>query len=146
MSNRIQLKGAGRYEEANASGAVSPGFLLALTAAGAVIAHNVEGGIGERLFALEDALQGNGLDTDYADGDLVPYLIANPGDEVYAFVKAGENISIGDQLVSAGDGTLISSASVGSGVTVDQVIGVAVEAVDLQASGSVNTRIAVRVL
>jgi len=146
MSNRIQLKGFGRQEEAVAAGTITPGNLLEVDSAGKVVVHNTEGAASERAFALEDALQGNNQDQDYSSGDVVTYLLATPGDEVSAFIKAGGTIAIGDILISAGDGTLIKEGDAASGTTVVQRIAVALEAVDLSTSGAVATRIPVRVL
>jgi hypothetical protein len=146
--NRIHLGGEFVYEEALASGVVQPGMLVELTSATAstVRAHATEGGTAERMFALEDALQGNTISDNYASGDLVALCLPLPGSSVFAIIKAGENISKGEKLVSAGDGTLIAENTVASGTTVAQVIAVAKEALDLSASGAVNTRLAVRVL
>ncbi len=146
--NRIHLGGEFVHEEALASGVIQPGMLVELTSATAdtVRAHAAEGGRAERMFAVEDALQGNTIDDNYASGDLVMLCIALPGSSVFAILKAGENVAKGAKLVSAGDGTLIAESSVASGTTVEQVIAVAKEALDLSASGAANTRLAVRVL
>lgn len=146
MANKIVLIGMGRHEEAVAAGAITPGHLIKLDSAGKVVVHASEGQYAERLFAKEDALQGNTKDTAYASGDVVSYHVAVPGDEIFAYIKAGENVAIGDQLISAGDGTLIKIGSVSSGVTVTDVIAVAKEANDLSGSGAANTRSAVRVV
>ena len=61
-------------------------------------------------------------------------------------VAAGENVSIGDKLISAGDGTLIANGSETSGTTVRQIVAIATEAEDLSGSGAVDTLIEVRVL
>ncbi len=146
--NRIHLGGAFVHEEALASGTIQPGMLVELTTASTstVRAHATEGGTAERMFAVEDALQGKAISDNYANGDLVMLCLALPGTSIFAIIKAGEKISKGEKLVSAGDGTLISESSVASGTEVAQVIAVAKEALDLSASGAVNTRLAVRVL
>ena len=146
MSNTIRLKGCGRYEEARANAALSPGHLIEVLSTGKVRKHATEGGLAERAFAIEDALQGNTVADAYAADDLVGYVLAAPGDEINAVIKAGENIAIGDKLVSAGDGTLIKSTSVSTSVTDPVVVAVAMEAVDLTDTGDVDTLGAVRVL
>lgn len=146
MANRIQLKGGFRLEEAVAAGTITPGHLLEVNSDGKVIVHNSEGAYAERLFAVEDALQGNEIDDDYSAADLVQYHVVDPGAEVYAYIQAGQDIDIGDLLISGGDGTLIENGQELSTTTVQQIIAVAMEAVDLTASGAVDTRIAVRVL
>jgi len=142
--NRIHLRGPyAQFEEALASGTVKPGHLLELTDASAdtVKAHATAGGFSERAFALEDALQGNDVDDDYSAADRVQYVLAQPGDIVFAWIVAGEDISKGDQLISSGDGTLKETTG-----TPSQIIAVALEDLDLSASGAVNTRLACRVL
>lgn len=136
----------GRKEEALAGGAITPGMLVELNSAGKVIAHNSEGAVHERMFAEEDALQGRTIATAYALNELVQLWLAQPGDEVNAWLKAGENVAKGAILISAGDGTFIASGSEASATTVQQYSAVAQEAVDLSGSGAVNTRIRVRVL
>lgn len=145
-ANQIQLKGGFWRDELRAAAALTPGHLIERTAADKVQVHATEGGFAERAFAVEDALQGKTIDDAYALDDLVSYNLVKPGSEVQAWLKAGENVAIGAKLVSAGDGTLIAEGSVASGVTVKQVIGIATEALDLSASGAVDTRIDIRVL
>lgn len=144
---KIVLKSACNIaEEAFAAAALTPGHLVALDSNGKVAKHATEGGRGERLFAKESVLQGRGIDTAYAQDELVFLHVGQPGDEVNAFIKAGQAIAIGEQLISAGDGTLESVADDVSGVTINQVFAVAVEALDLTGSGAVATRTRVRLV
>jgi len=145
-ANRIQLSGGFRTEEATASGAVTPGMLLEEDSSAEVKAHATEGGYCERLFAIEDALQGNTVDDVYADDALVQFHVVDPGAEVDALIKAGESIVVGERLISAGDGTLIAEGSVSSGTTIQQIIANAREAIDLSASGTSDTCAKVRVV
>jgi hypothetical protein len=146
MANKIHLTGQGRYEEFVGAGAITPGHLIQINSLGKAIVHATEGGVAERLFALEDALQGKNISQAYTTGNTVFAVVAAPGDVVYAYIFAGEDIAIGDILISNGDGTLVENGSEASGVTVKQYIGVALEAADLSDSGDVSTRIKVRVL
>jgi hypothetical protein len=146
MANRIHLIGEARQEEARAAGTITPGMLVLRGSAGTLVAHSAEAGYAERAFAIEDALQGRPISTNYTSGELVLYNLELPGNVVNALLKAGNNYLVGDQLVSAGDGTLIVLAQISSGVTVKQVIGVVETALDLSASGAVNTRTPVRIL
>ena len=146
MANKIVLIGQGRYDEFIAAGAITPGHLIEMDSAGKVVVHNSEGAYAERLIAIEDALQGKTVTDAYASGALVPTHVGAPGDVVQMFLKAGENVAIGADLISAGDGSLIAAASVSSGVTIEQTIGKATEALDLSASGAVKTLLAVRLL
>jgi len=144
--NQVHLIGDFRREEAVAVSTITPGMLIEETSAGEYQPHSTEGGYAERMFAEIDFLQGNDLEDDYSADDLVEANLEAPGNETQAFLKAGENVSIGTQLISAGDGTLIALASAASGTTVRQVIAIAREAEDLSGSGAVDTLICVRVL
>ena len=147
MANRIALITNGRLSEERAAGGITPGHLLQMSAgADTVIVHGTEGGYAERMIALEDALQGRNRDTAYTSGEVVTLLHAVPGDVNDMYIKAGEDIAIGDKLISAGDGTLIENGGEASGTTVQQIIGVATAALDLTASGAVATRVAVRMV
>lgn len=147
-ANQIQLIGDFRREEMLTAEALYPGHLCEQTSATSptVQKHSTEGGYAERIVAVEDALQGNTISTVYASGALASLNIVAPGAVVQMFLQAGENVSIGDKLISAGDGTLIANGSESSGVTVRQIIAVAQEALDLSASGDVDTLMDVRVL
>jgi len=144
--NQIHLKGDFNREEKVAAAAISPGHLVELTSADKVQKHSTEGGESSLWFAAEDALQGHGLDDDYSADDLVSINNEYVGSEVQAFLKAGENVSIGDKLISAGDGTLIADGSENSATTIKQYIAVAREAEDLTGSGAVDTLIRVELL
>lgn len=143
--SRIHLKGAGRFEEADAAGVIRPGQLLRINVDGDVVPHNIVGGQAERLFALEDALQGRPITTDYASGERVSILVASPGDEVYAWLAVGESVVPGDFLGSDGFGHLVASDESGLTQGIDSVA-VALETLDNSESGDVNARIRVRVL
>lgn len=132
-----------------AEGIITPGHLLELTSVGKVQAHTGAGHNIIPLFAIEDELQGNGIDDNYSTGDQVQSWIPYRGDIVYALLKDGQDVSIGDLLESAGDGTLqvhIPDGSADINYT-NQVVGVAVEAVDLSASANTTAgRIQIQVL
>jgi hypothetical protein len=149
-ANQIRLKGLyGRQLEAAAGGTITPGHLLEIDSAGDFIVHNTAGAQAERLFALEDALQGNGIGDDYtstAPADKVQAYLAQPGDEIQAWLAATENVAIGALLISAGDGTLMEALGTHSDAYQEYPVAVATEALDLTATGAVATRINVRVL
>ena len=142
---RIHLKGSGRFEEALAAGVIRPGHLLALNVDGDVIPHDIVLGQAERMFALEDALQGRGIEIDYASGERVFILLAAPSDEVYAWLAVGQSVVPGDFLGSDGAGHLVNSQESGVTQGVDSVA-VALETLDNSESGDNNARIKVRVL
>ena len=137
---RIQLRGAGTHEERRANAAIRPGDLVELMSTNKVRKHATAGGSALRAFALEDALQGNGIGDNYAADDLVAIGIQVGGDLVYAWLSGGENATIGSYLSSNGDGAL----KVAGGT--DLRLAVAIEAVNASDSNDVDERIRVMVL
>jgi hypothetical protein len=146
--NTIKLK---KYldiiNEYEANATITPGMLIELMSTGKVRAHSTSGGNAVRMFALEDELQGNGIDDNYSAADRVQCWNAVPGEEVYAILADGETIAIGDFLESNGAGLLqkhtsdvesFESAEAGS-ITVypEQIVAQALEAIDM--SGSSGT-------
>lgn len=148
---RIHLLSSGgdpRIEEDRAAETITPGMLLATNSSGNVRKHNVAGGPHERKFALEPSLgggdgnnlRGGTIDTDYASGELVRNVHAEPGDVIYAWLKNGEHATADEFLTSNGDGTL--KVTSGTNVTV----GKALEEVDLTDTAVENGRIRVRIV
>lgn len=133
------------HEEALAHAALSPGHLIKLNSAGKVLKHSTEGGDAETLFAVEDALQGKTTADAYAADDVVSHHVAARGDVVQAMLAPGANYAIGDELISAGDGTLKKASAASSGVSVKQIIATVVKAKNLSASGAVAALGVVRV-
>ncbi|MHA1344968.1 MAG: hypothetical protein ACTSO3_01075 [Candidatus Heimdallarchaeaceae archaeon] len=144
--NQVHLRGQFERDEIRAAAAITPGHLIEKVAAGTCQKHSTEGGVAMRMFAEIDALQGNTLDDDYAAAALVAVNLEHIGNDCQAFLKAGENVTIGEKLISAGDGTLIAAGSVSSGTTVADNVATAQEAKDLSGSGAVDTLIKVRIL
>jgi hypothetical protein len=134
--------------------AITPGYLLELTSAGLVQAHSSAGGnVAPPMFALEDELQGNGITDNITASAKVQVWIPYRGDMVYALLKDGENVAIGDLLESAGNGQLqkyVADAETSAGTTTiygNQIVAVALEAVDLSASANTAAgRIIVRIV
>ena len=92
--------------EKNANAAITPGMLIESMSSDKVRAHATSEGNAVPIFALEDELQGNGIDDAYAADDPVQCWIAQRGEEVYAILADGEDVAIGDWLASNGDGYL----------------------------------------
>ena len=138
--------------EYDAGEAITPGMLITLAADGDVDKHAVAGGLCEKMFALEDELQGRTIDTDYDAADPVQCWIATPGEEVLAWLANDEDVAIGDKLVSNADGQLkefTADVYVSSDVdTEEYVIAIALEAVDMSGSSGVDPtgRIKVRIV
>ena len=141
----IQVKtiGAIAYEERDAGEAgIYPGMLCKVDTDGDVVKHATEGGRGECLIAIEDSLQGRGVDTVYTTDYPVRLEIFRPGEEFHGLLKAGQVLSKGEGLISSGDGTFKSATD--SGLSIDAIIAYAMEDEDLSASGSENTLIHMR--
>ena len=97
MSNRIVLiSTAGRQEqEVEANAALSPGHLVETLSTGKVQKHSTEGGLAERHFATEDALQGRTKDDAYAADDKVMSVYALPGDVISRMSVENDQIDVG---------------------------------------------------
>ena len=147
-SNTITL--VGRYsrkeQEFTANAALSPGHLLEVLSTGKVKKHATAAGVSELMFAQEDALQGKTITDAYIADDKVFVTFPLKGDEINALIKAGQNLTVGIKLISAGDGTLIDVADGATAVTDLSAIAICIEAIDLTATGAVATHAAVRIL
>jgi hypothetical protein len=132
-----------------AAAAITPGHLVELTSADKVQVHANAGQNAARMFALEDNLQGKEISQAYAADDQVRVGVFRAGDIVNARLADGQNISIGDLLESAGDGTLqahtpdtesLGADSSGNLTTIysHQIVGVATEAVDMSGSSAAD--------
>jgi len=135
----IFLKGCPRYDEAVASGIITPGQLIKIDGDLKVLRHSTAGGSAELLIAREDALQGKSVDDNYAVDDQVGFGIAKPGDELAVMLDAGENVNEGEFLESAGNGNFQEFTS-------GEKLFVVLEALDLSASSAVATRIRARAM
>lgn len=146
MANRIHAKGLYTHDERDAGEAgIYPGMLLEVASDSDVEMHSDENGRAEALFAEEDALQGNTVDTVYTVDNPVMLILPGLGCEVNALIQDGQDLSIGDRVVSAGDGTLKALSNLDSeGIDVF-VIGVMMEAIDLTGSNSSNTLARIRI-
>ncbi len=114
--NTIVLKGklGRRYEEARMSVAGKPGYLVEPATgadAGKIKPHATAAALAEKMFLVEDDLQGGTIDGTYAIGDLGRYVIAEPGDVINIVLTTSQTITKGEKLESAGDGTLRTLAA-----------------------------------
>lgn len=127
-------------EEMVASAAITPGMLLIIESTGKVKAHNQADKDVFPIFALEDELQGKGIDEAYAANDPVQCWIPYRGDIVNAILADGEKVDIGDPLTSDGYGRLKKHVTDTGASTVpwtvypEQIVGYAAEALDLSGS------------
>lgn len=103
--NKITLKQyVEAQKEAPAAIEVTPGELLEETSAGEVQPHSTAGGNCVPLIAKVEGYIGKNIDETYAAGDQVRYEAGHTGEEYHMFLAAGENVSQGDLLESAGNG------------------------------------------
>lgn len=102
----LTKRGESGYDEGRAGATVTPGMLIALNASGVYVPHATADGPAATTFAIEDALQGNTIDDNYASGDLVRMVHVLPGDHVLAILEAGQTVTDGQKLTSNGAGFL----------------------------------------
>lgn len=135
MTNTIVLKQIqrDRAQMEKVPGAIFyPGHLLEITTADKFQKHSGAAGVvAPKIFAIEDENQGKTIDDAFAVTGKAVGWIPQPGDEVYAVLADGETATIGSKLVSNADGTLkIGTAN---------VVGMALEALDLSTSSGVES-------
>lgn len=100
-----------------AGGTVTPGNLVALGSAGTVVNHNLAGKNHNVMLALEDELQGRGLDTNFAVDEPIQCWVPTPGEEGYVGLNASATTAIGTALTSDGAGKLtVANVSAGDGI------------------------------
>lgn len=148
MSETIKIKNySDIMEEYEAHAAITPGHLVFLNSDDEVAVHAVQTGPVLPMFACEDELQGKGITNAYAAGDQVQVWVPGRGDIVNALLADGENVAIGDMLISHGDGTLekYDGGSAGTAEWPNCIVGVAIEAVDMTVSNDPDGRIKVRI-
>lgn len=124
-------------EEALANAALTPGHLIELISTGKVQKHATAGGSKKQcLIALENSPGGVEITTAYAADERVYYACGRRGDIFNMLIANGENVAIGDELESNGDGTLRKFVADTSALTrtVNCVVGVARTAVDMSGS------------
>jgi hypothetical protein len=149
MANSVILKDYLKiFEEYEAAAAIKPGMLIEYTSAGKVQAHSTAGGNVLTMVALEDELQGNDLDDAYAADDPVQCWLPTRGAQALLIVADGQNIAVGDLLESDGNGYVQKhEADSGGTTTPNQIVGQALEAVDMSGSSAADPtgRIKVRI-
>lgn len=130
VKRTIIASGEGLRYEYTAGGAVTPGDLIIVNSSNAAIRHATAGGVAESMFAIENEIFGNGTNTDYATNDRVLAESCHSGMQVnVSIAAAAAAIVIGDQLESAGDGSLRKKAA-------GTALATAMEAVDNSAGGT----------
>lgn len=146
MAKKIVLKGTGaeQYDAAVGDAAITPGDLVKRTSTG-VIRHATAAGNAMPQFAVNVADQNRGIDSDFAIGENVPFVIAQRGCQIYALLAASAvAIVVGDYLESNGAGGLrkhtpqavAESGSASYSIQANGPIAIALEAVDNSAGGT----------
>jgi hypothetical protein len=96
--------------EYEADEALTPGELVRFDADDELEPHGTANGVAQKVFVVENPYAtGNtskAIDQDYALGDSARVIFGQPGDVVYAWLKAGVNAAKGDALTSDGAGAL----------------------------------------
>lgn len=114
--NTIWLGGPGTIvNDIVASEAITPGHLIERhndAGTAKYRKHAAAGGKTAPIFAMDQSMLNKGVDDAYASGDLVEALVGVPGTTAWAILASGQTIVAGQQLESAGDGTL---RAIGSG-------------------------------
>jgi len=152
MSNTVKIAVCGspaiELESIVATAEIIPGNLLLRNAATTVVSHDVAGGSTGTLFAVEDKMTGGAsltgsfveaVNVPYAVGAKVYMIYARPGDVVWAWLNIGENVAVGEFLVSAGNGNL--EAYAGPLTVPSAIVGVALEAVNAVATARIKIEI-----
>ena len=123
-----------------AGGVITPGHLIELNTSDAYIVHATAADNAQKIFALENVANAEGIADAYASGETVRGLYAKRGDGVYALLAASASaIVIGNALESAGDGTvrIITADAATDDTQRDAIVGYAAEAVDNSGGGTV---------
>lgn len=104
--NTISLITRGRYDEAVSTAALYPGMVLQPDGSGSITFHSVVGGGGELMVAQENALIGGDITQTLPAGRTTPFRRPAKGDKMNMLLQLGQSVTAGDELMSAGDGTL----------------------------------------
>ena len=143
-------------QEKLASEPILPGKLVEFVPSGGdqgqLRLHATAGGNAMPSFAFERltpdrANTNQAIDTTYADGETMRWMIGRPGDMVYAWLKpAAAAVVEGTPLVSGANGNLQpAAATAATEATSAAIVGMAAEAIDNSGGGTaVRCRVRVR--
>jgi len=120
------------FIERKAGGAFFPGALLSLNSSDEFVAHSDDAPAAfVPIIAIEDALQGKGIDDAYANHDWTRGWVAGRGDVFYGILADGEHVAVGEFLQSFGTGGFLEKQT-GTG----HAVAMALEHLDLTGSDS----------
>ena len=106
----IILKGDPIMSEGAAGGVITPGSLVRRLNA-TIVVQNLDAVGAPPSFAKENDIAGDGIEHPYASAETVLFFTAYGGMVVNARLKSGENIDIGEGLISGADGLLKAAGS-----------------------------------
>lgn len=121
------------------SGTLYCGMAVELTStADTVQAHSTDRGrVNGNLIVTENTLEGEGITDTYATGEQVRVTSFLTGDEAYLYIASGQNIAIGDKLVSNGSGYFEKESSDSSSGDIEiTTFATALEAVNATAAAA----------
>ena len=138
----VTIKSDVEVQEAKATAvAITPGHLIERTSGDLVQKHGTAGGNAVPTFAIEDEWQGEEVTHAYDASGRIFFKFFRPGDRCVGRLANGQNVAIGEKLVSNGDGTLkkyTAAASAAVIVEPEEIVAVAREAVDLSSSDTAD--------
>ena len=106
----IILTGDPIMSEGAAGGVITPGSLVRRLNA-TIVVQNLDGVAAPPTFAKENDIAGDDIEHDYAALETVLFFTAYGGMVVNAILKSGENIDIGEGLISGTGGELKSAGA-----------------------------------
>jgi hypothetical protein len=107
--NTVYLGGPGTVvNDLAASEAITPGHLIERFNSSGTIRFRKHTGtsLAGSIYATEQNMLNKGVDDAYAANDLVEAVVGAPGTTIWALIASGQNIAAGNDLESAGNGTL----------------------------------------
>ena len=120
--------------EKTANAEITPGHLVEyMSTAGRIRVHSTADGPAAKMWALENELLGESIDTVYDALDPVQVWRSIPGEEIYALLANGQSVAIGAELASNGDGTLKARGD-SAGDEPNSIVAIALEAIDMSDS------------
>jgi len=123
----INVSSNSKYLEGTAATVLTPGMLTKRNTEGKWKAHDVAGGACQPIFVIEDIWGGETIHDDYSIGESSWFRYCNGGDMIWGWLAVGEDIAIGDFLISSGiNGTL---KKIGVSPVAGCIVAVALEAV-----------------
>ena len=134
----ILLIGEPNRRQREADATIKPGDLLQLDADDKVVRHATAQGRHARMVAVEQDFTGDGIEHDYEAGEVAQFNVFRPGDEALLNLADGENVVIGDYLVSDGAGRVQKADSNSAGELEGSLVAVALEAINLTDSSAAD--------